>query len=100
MRTQHLSSIAKLRSALWQMEIDSGLAELSQNEKDVLYAFHLLSDQANTTDLTSERVRQQSTVSRMTHATFHRALRKLLELGYVELAPDRRAKLYRLGTVD
>jgi DNA-binding transcriptional ArsR family regulator len=93
-----LSGLAKLRAALWQMERDLGLEDLSRNERDVLYAFHAAAAQASEADIiASETVRNDRSISEMKHATFHRSLKRLLELGYIELAPDRKTKLYRLG---
>ena len=94
-KKSNLSGIAKLRSVLWHMEVDMGLTKLSQNERDVLYAFHALAN-ASDEPVSSDAVKNESAASQMAHATFHRALAKLLELGYIEHAPNAKTKLYRL----
>lgn len=90
-----LSSIAKLRMVLLQMEADTGIDHLTQNERDVLYAFHVVTNNREA-DITTEQVRGQPAVKNMAHATFHRALARLLELEYISRAPNSRAKLYRI----
>ncbi|SPF79867.1 MarR family transcriptional regulator [Pseudoprimorskyibacter insulae] len=92
-----LTGLAKLRSALWQMEKDMGLDDLSRNERDVLYAFHSAASQTEGSGIvTSDAVRRDRAISEMKHATFHRSLKRLLDMGYIELAPDCKTKQYRL----
>ena len=65
-----LSGIAKLRAALWQMEKDLGLEDLNRNERDLLYAFHVVAAQSDgTTDISSDQVRHATAVDEMKHAT-------------------------------
>ncbi|MBN9677310.1 hypothetical protein [Salipiger bermudensis] len=93
-----LSGIAKLRAALWQMEKDLGLEDLNRNERDLLYAFHAIAAQGDgTTDISSDQVRRATAVEEMKHATFHRAMKRLIELGYIEHSPNHKTKVYRLG---
>ena len=93
-----LSGIAKLRAALWQMEKDLGLEDLNRNERDLLYAFHAIAAQSDgTTDISSDQVRHATSVDEMKHATFHRAMKRLIELGYIEHSPNHKTKVYRLG---
>lgn len=89
-----LTGLAKLRAALWQMEKDLGLEELSRHERDVLYAFHSLA--AEDSMISTERVKKEAGVIDMKHATFHRSLKRLLDLGFLEPAPDRKTKIYQL----
>ena len=91
-----LSGLAKLRAALIEMEADLGLYELSQNERDVLYAFEAVSTPERD-PVSSDLVKRVGLLARMPHATFHRALKQLVTLGFVERAPDSKAKHYRLG---
>ncbi|EBA06494.1 hypothetical protein [Sagittula stellata] len=91
-----LSGMAKLRAALWQMEKDAGLADLSRNERDLLYAFHSVAAVTGGGEVSSEQVRTDGVVCDMKHATFHRSLKRLLELGYIEVAPERKTKVYIL----
>ena len=90
------STIAKLRAALWQMERDLGLEQLSRNERDLLYAFHNVAVESNGPDISSDQVRHEQSIEEMKHATYHRALKRLLELGYIEVAPNHKTKVYRI----
>ena len=90
-----LAGVAKLRAAMIELEGDLGLKALSQNERDVLYAFEEAG--GGDTFVSSDTVRHCSIVSGMAHATFHRALRSLLESGHIEHAPNSRTKHYRLS---
>ncbi len=93
-----LSGIAKLRAALWQMEKDLGLEDLNRNERDLLYAFHAIAAQGDgTTAISSAHVRRATPVAQLQHATFHRAMKRLIELGYIEHSPNHKTKVYRLG---
>lgn len=78
-----------------QMEQDLGLGDLSAAEKNVLYAFHsaVQDDKAETS---TDAVKNQATTAGMAHATFHRALNRLLELGYIEHAENSRTKIYKI----
>lgn len=89
------TALAKLRGVMWDMEVDLGLTNLSQNERDVLYAFHALTSKSKEC-VTSEEVRSEQHIKGMAHATFHRCLTKLLALGYIERAPKTKSKLYRV----
>lgn len=92
---QKYAALAKLRGVMWEMEVDLGLTSLSQNERDVLYAFHALTSVAKEC-VTSEEARSEQHVEGMAHATFHRCLTKLLALGYIERAPNTKSKLYKV----
>lgn len=92
-----LGNPAKLREMLFQMEQDLGLGELSQNEKDILYAFRLVLGQAPLdTVIRADEVRKHPTVAGIKHATYHRALKSLLARGFIEHAPDRKTGAYKL----
>lgn len=92
---QKYAALAKLRGVMWEMEVDLGLTSLSQNERDVLYAFHALTSEAKEC-VTTDEARSELHVADMAHATFHRCLTKLLALGYIERAPNTKSKLYRV----
>lgn len=93
---EYFTALVRLRTAMWEMEVDLGLTRLSQNERDVLYAFHALTS-ASEPIVTSESARNAQYVATMPHATFHRCLSKLLELGYLERAPNAKTKLYKVA---
>ncbi|SEN76083.1 hypothetical protein [Palleronia pelagia] len=90
--TAALSELAELRVALHQMEATLGLNDMTRNERDVLCAFQYAG--AEDGPVSSESAKSSDLLSSVSHATFHRSLRSLLEKGYVQLAPDHRAKHY------
>ena len=88
-----LRAIFELRDMLRQMERDIGLEDLSPAEKDVFQAAHRLTDAPGQLVL-SDQIRQHPLTSGIAQATFHRALRSLLELGFLERPEGARAKHY------
>ncbi|MEC9197839.1 MAG: MarR family transcriptional regulator [Pseudomonadota bacterium] len=90
--------LAAVRELLFNLEQDMGLDEMSQNEKDILYAFHTLArPEENEVTVHSEAIRTYETVRKMKHATYHRTLKRLLDRGFIQHAPERKAGLYRLN---
>ncbi len=80
------------------MEAELGLLDLSGIEKDVLYAISETL-QGDPPVVQSEALRSHVFVAAMPQATFHRALRNLLEKGYVSHAPNTKAGRYVLGSI-
>jgi DNA-binding MarR family transcriptional regulator len=93
-----LSSAAKLRELLFQFEKDLGMGDLSWQERDILYAFQLaVGDGGPDTVVHSDTVRSYPTVAQITHSTYHRALKSLLDRGLIRHAPNRKAGAYVLN---
>lgn len=90
-----LSGLAKLGAALLKMEAEPDVYGLSRNEKDVLYAFGSVAHGSQF--VSTDRVKSAPVLAKMPHATFHRAMKRLLEAGFVEHAPNSKAKHYQLG---
>lgn len=88
-----VKSVAQLRALLFEMEKSLGLAELSQNEKDVLYAINQLA-KAEASLVKSDQIRSHPLVSEIPSASFHRALKGLLKRGLVSHAPETKARSY------
>ncbi|ABF64826.1 hypothetical protein TM1040_2094 [Ruegeria sp. TM1040] len=88
-----LRAIFELRDMLRQMERDIGLESLSPAEKDVFQAAHRLTDVPGQL-VVSDQIRQHPLTQGIAQATFHRALRSLLELGFLERPEGARAKHY------
>ena len=88
-----LNSISQLRSVLRKMERDIGLDGLSAVEKDVFLAAHSLTRSEGDV-VASARIRAHSCVKNIAPATYHRALRTLLKMGFLELAGDSKTKSY------
>ncbi|MCG7622818.1 MULTISPECIES: hypothetical protein [unclassified Epibacterium] len=88
-----LRAIFELRDMLRDMERDLGLEDLSPAEKDVFQAAHRLTDTPGQL-VRSEQIRQHDLVKGVAQATFHRALKSLLELGFLERPEGAKAKHY------
>lgn len=86
---------AEVREMLVSMEIDVGLDDLSDKERDVLYAFRRLMDAS--VPVRSDALRAHPLVERMTHPTYHRALRSLMEKEFISHAPQTFARTYVAG---
>lgn len=86
--------LARLRDLLWQMEVEVGLEQLSQPQRDVYYAACLVADEQRT--LHSEQIRRHPMVAPMARPTFYRALKDLVTCGYLVAASDGRTGRYRI----
>lgn len=98
---QSLSSAAKLRQLLKEIETDLGLDELTEAERDVLYAARIASkaDPKGAHIFSSEDLRGNGFVDQIAPATFYRALKALRDRGFVQLAPGFRKNHYILAFV-
>ena len=88
-----LQAIFELRDMLRDLERDIGLEDLSQVEKDVFRAAHTLTATPGQL-VQSDQIRRHHLVQSLTQATFHRALKSLLDLGFLERPAGTRAKHY------
>ena len=75
------------------METALGLVSLSPNERDVLYAINEVSAGSPRT-ARSEAIRLHPLAAGIPQATYHRALKSLVQRGLVAHAPDTKAGLY------
>lgn len=89
-----LNGIAALRALLADMEADLGLRELTEPQRDILYAATLLS--AKSSGVTTSELHQHSLVKGMTRSTFFRSLKALSENGYL-VASTARSGCYEIG---
>jgi hypothetical protein len=96
--TPSLSSAAKLRLLLKDIESDLGLIELTEAERDVLYAARMASrsEVDGSQVFASEDLRDNGFVDQIAPATFYRALKALRDRGFVRLAPGFRKNHYVL----
>ncbi len=92
-----ITTAARLRELLATMERDLGLESLSTNELNVLYVVRLLSE--NSSDFVAEaaEIRDHTITRHMSQPTLNRTIRSLLDKGYLDTAPNYKAKRYRLG---
>jgi len=86
--------LARLRGLLWQMEVEVGLEQLTQSQRDVYYAACLAADSENTVH--SEQVRLQPLAAQMARPTFYRALKELVTAGFMCAASEARDGRYRI----
>ena len=90
-----IGSISALRALLREMETSAGLDSLPRAERDVLCAAY---EAGAFTDgsFSSEAIRQIPIAREMSLPTYHRALRNLVEKGYLSHAPGRKRGAYIL----
>lgn len=88
------SKLASLRDLLWQMEVEVGLEKLSQPQRDLYYAACLVADDGK--NVHTEQVRSHPMVSKMARPTFYRALKDLVEQGYLVAASESKNGRYKI----
>lgn len=88
-----LSALYELRSMLHAMEKDFGLDDLSPVEIDVLLAAHAATRKSGAT-VTSDAIRKEGLAADIAQATFHRALKVLLQRGLLAKAEGFKARHY------
>ncbi|WP_245626802.1 hypothetical protein [Aestuariivita boseongensis] len=76
-----------------EMERDIGLDDLTPTELDVFLAAHAVTPKEGEA-VPSDQIRRHSLVSELAQATYHRALRSLLELGLLERADGYKSRHY------
>ncbi|MDT8856611.1 hypothetical protein RNZ50_16595 [Paracoccaceae bacterium Fryx2] len=81
--------IAQLRELLLRMESELGLLGLTRFERDLLYAVRSLAPDGG--EVRSSALRRHKLVETMTQPTFHRALRELVDQGYLRRAEGSHA---------
>lgn len=75
------------------MESELGLVDLTSVEKDVFYAISEVIT-GEPPMARSDAIRMHPLTAAIPQATFHRAIRSLVDRGYIQHAPDTRAGLY------
>ncbi len=75
-----VNRIAALRVMLYGMEQDLGLHDLSEAQRDILYAAHLIFQNEDTV-ISTKKLRNHQLTKHLAHATFFRALDKLIDRG-------------------
>ena len=82
---------------LHDMERSAGLSDLSPIERDVLYAVSEL-DAGSGEVVRSETIHAHDLVRGVPVATFHRAVRELVQRNFLQMAPGRKRGAYVLTT--
>lgn len=89
----NIKSVAQLRALLLEMETTMGLTDLSPNERDVLYAINEVGT-GSPRAARSEAIRSHPLAAAIPQATYHRALKSLVQRGLVAHAPETKAGHY------
>ena len=89
----NIKSVSQLRALLFDMEKSLGLVELSPTERDVLYAINEVST-GTPKAARSEAIRNHPLAAAIPQATYHRALKSLVQRGLIAHAPETRAGHY------
>lgn len=84
--------LAILRSMLWQMEVEVGLETLSQHQRDLYYAACLVADEDQV--IHTDEVRNHPMLAPMSRPTFYRALKELVEKGFLAATGPRKDGRY------
>ena len=87
-----LDELARLRKLLLQMETDMGLNDFSENEVNVLCAASEISESHSIIE--SSKLKKHELINHMKPATFHRALRSLLEKNLMKYYEKSKSKRY------
>jgi len=90
-----LSSYAKLREVLFQIEKDLGIEELTETERKVLAVLAGLSGGTNR-DVQLDEIRQDSIVVDIPAPSLYRAFSTLQRRGYIGRSGGQRSGLYHL----
>jgi len=90
---EKLKILLDLRRLLLSMERELGLDDLSGPELDIFLAAQSLTSKCGEV-VTSSNIRGHDLVKSFAPATYHRALKHLVELGLLRKAPGAKAKSY------
>ena len=91
-----LTSYAKLRELLFQIEIDLGIEELTETERKVLAVLARLSGGTNC-DVKLDQIRQDAIMSDIPAPSLYRAFSTLQKQGYIGRSGGQRSGLYHLS---
>ena len=89
-----IEEIAKLRKLLYQIEQDSFVSGLSENEVKVLCAAYEIIK--TDSQIQSSVLKSHDFVIKMKPATFHRALKSLINKNFIKHIEGTKAKLYNV----
>ena len=90
----NVEMVAQLRALIAALEREQGLEDLSPTQLDVLCAIRLVCDSSPDAVAETRTIRSHPIIRRVSQPTFHRALRVLLDLGYVAPARGGKTKRY------
>ncbi len=88
------SAVAKMRSMLLEMEKDLGIAELSEAQRDVLYAITLLSAREGIANI--DEIQGHELTQLISRPTLFRAINSLLEKNIIVRVGTERSGKYQV----
>lgn len=91
---KNIGQVAQLKEILLGMERDLNLGDLGRIEKNILYAATLLAEQNEHID--SEHIRAHGLMEGVPRSSFFRALKRVIEAGYLAHLPGTQRSAYRL----
>lgn len=91
----NLKTLAQLLEMVAGLQRDLGLEDALPLERDILAAFGTLSE-VEQSDVRTEALMEHPLLANVPKATFHRALRSLIERGYIQHAEGYKTGRYRL----
>lgn len=95
-KPHHLEKMAQLRSVLMDMERRHLPGTMKTQERDICYAVHAIIDGRADASASTEEIRSSSFCAYIAQATYNRALRSLIEQGFLVRVPNSNGR-YVLG---
>ena len=90
----NIGKIAQLRQLLLGMERDLGVDSLGAVQKNIVYAATLLSQAAKSVE--TDEIRKHELLDGVSRSTFFRALKDVVEAGYLSHVEGKKRASYRL----
>ncbi|KIC42700.1 hypothetical protein RA27_04935 [Ruegeria sp. ANG-R] len=90
-----IEKIAQLKRLLMGMERDLGIDNLSTVQRNIVYAATLLSETSRTVG--TEDIRQHELLDGVSRSAFFRALKDLVDTGYLQHTDGRKRSAYILS---
>ena len=87
--------LAHLKEILFGMERNLGIESLGQVQKDIVYAATILSEAR--TEIETDDMRRHQLLSGVGRSTFFRALKEVVELGYLQHTEGAQRSRYQLA---
>ena len=87
--------LAHLKEILFGMERDLGIESLGQVQKDIVYAATILSEAS--AEIETDDIRKHQLLSGVGRSTFFRALKEVVELGYLKHSEGAQRSRYKLA---
>ena len=90
-----LAKLAHLKEILFGMERDLGIEGLGQVQKNIVYAASILSEAG--AEIETDDIRRHQLLGGVGRSTFFRALKDVVDLGYLKHADGAQRSRYHLA---